>query len=99
MVEGDPRLLIQVRKPDGGFWERAPSIPVNYWYPIREWAIGEVVSVVVDRLAIGWYSHGEVLLSVIEGDNPENAPVLPVTAPSLSVEDGTSLLLTELRRG
>ncbi len=97
-IEGDPRLLVQVRQPDGTVFEQYLSFAATAWHPMRLWQAGDAVRVVVDRVAIGWLPQATVWLSVMQGDDPETAARLPVLAPRLKVEDG-AVRLFELRRG
>ena len=97
-IEGDPRLLVQVRQPDGTVFEQYHTFAATAWHPMRLWQAGDAVRVAVDRVAIGWLPEATVWLSVMQGDDPATAARLLVLAPRLRVEEGAVRLL-ELRRG
>jgi hypothetical protein len=98
-VEGDARIVVQVRRPDGAAFEQYRSFAATVWYAPDRWETGEVVRVVADRVAIGWLPHASVWLAVAQGKDPDTEELLPAEAFGRNIEGGATVHLLDLERG
>lgn len=71
--EGDARIVVALRAPDGSLAEAKWDSPTTQWYPVNRWQPGEVVQVSVGRLSLGALENAELLLGIALGKAPQDS--------------------------